>query len=129
MIAVRKKRPDILLHALLALCAAALLSACHKAAEATLPDVRPVRTVTAIEQPAGETVLLTGHIEAENEAALSFRISGRMIERLVNVGDRVNPGQILARLDPQDEQNGSDGRCGSSLLRASWPRRRPALRH
>jgi membrane fusion protein, multidrug efflux system len=83
-----------------------MLSACHKAAEATLPDVRPVRTVTVVEQPAGETVLLTGHIEAENEAALGFRISGRVIERLVNVGDRVSPGQILARLDPQDEQNG-----------------------
>jgi RND family efflux transporter MFP subunit len=92
--------------ALLAFSAAAMLSACHKAAEATLPDVRPVRTVTVVEQPAGETVLLTGHIEAENEAALGFRISGRVIERLVNVGDRVSPGQILARLDPQDEQNG-----------------------
>ncbi|MBV8140379.1 MAG: efflux RND transporter periplasmic adaptor subunit [Deltaproteobacteria bacterium] len=92
--------------ALLALSATAMLSACHKAAEATLPDVRPVRTVTVVEQPAGETVLLTGHIEAENEAALGFRISGRVIERLVNVGDRVSPGQILARLDPQDEQNG-----------------------
>ena len=92
--------------ALLALSAAAMLSACHKAVEATLPDVRPVRTVTVVEQPAGETVLLTGHIEAENEAALGFRISGRVIERLVNVGDRVSPGQILARLDPQDEQNG-----------------------
>ena len=106
MIAVRNKRPNILWHALLALPATVLLSGCHKAAETTLPDVRPVRTVTAVAKPTGETILLTGHIEAENEAALGFRISGRMIERLVNVGDRVNPGQILARLDPQDELNG-----------------------
>jgi membrane fusion protein, multidrug efflux system len=90
---------------LLAFSATAVLSACHKAAEATLPEVRPVRTVTVVEQPVAETALLTGHIEAENEAALGFRISGRMIERLVNVGDRVSPGQILARLDPQDERN------------------------
>jgi membrane fusion protein, multidrug efflux system len=82
------------------------LSGCHKEAEASAPEVRPVRTITVAIQPAGETVELTGHIEAENEAALGFRISGRMIERLVNVGDRVKPGQVLARLDPQDERNG-----------------------
>ena len=49
--------------------------------------------------------VLTGHIEAENEAALAFRIGGRMIERTVNVGDRVQPGQVLAKLDPQNEVN------------------------
>ena len=82
------------------------LPACQKEAEVHTPEVRPVRTVTVARQPAGETVVFTGHIEAENEAALSFRISGRMIERSVNVGDRVQPGQVLARLDPQDERNG-----------------------
>ena len=73
------------------------LSGCHKEAEASAPEARPVRTITVARQPAGETVVLTGHIEAENEAALGFRISGRMIERLVNVGDRVKPGQVLAK--------------------------------
>ena len=86
--------------------AVVMLSGCHKHAKARAPEVRPVRTTTVAIQPAGETVVLTGHIEAENEAALGFRISGRMIERLVNVGDRVKPGQVLARLDPQDERNG-----------------------
>ncbi len=90
----------------LLLSAVVTLSACHKEAEATAPEVRPVRTITVAVQPAGETVALTGHIEAENEAALGFRISGRMVERLVNVGDRVKAGQLLAKLDPQDEQNG-----------------------
>ena len=90
----------------LLLSAVVTLSACHKKAEATAPEVRPVRTITVAVQPAGETVALTGHIEAENEAALGFRISGRMVERLVNVGDRVKAGQLLAKLDPQDEQNG-----------------------
>jgi len=82
------------------------LPACRKEAEVHAPEVRPVRTISVTRQPAGETVVLTGHIEAENEAALGFRISGRMIERSVNVRDRVKPGQVLARLDPQDERNG-----------------------
>src|SRR5262249_28197296 len=34
-----------------------------------------------------------------------FRLSGRMIERPVNVGDRVRARQVIARLDPQNEQN------------------------
>jgi RND family efflux transporter MFP subunit len=101
-----RKRRNVPWRITLVLAAAAVLSACHKESEATAPEVRPVRTTTVAVQPAGETVVLTGHIEAENEAALGFRISGRMIERLVNVGDRVKPGQVLARLDPQDEQNG-----------------------
>src|SRR5262249_5871427 len=52
-----------------------------------------------------ETVILTGQINAENEASLSFRIGGRIIERLGNVGDRVEPDQVLAKLDPQNELN------------------------
>src|ERR1700747_402188 len=80
--------------------------ACHKEAEVHTPEVRPVRTVTVARQPAGETVVLTGHIEAENEAALGFRISGRVIARSVNVGDRGQAGQVLRRLDPQEERHG-----------------------
>jgi RND family efflux transporter MFP subunit len=91
---------------ILLLPAAGALTACQKEVGSTAPEVRPVRTITVAAQPAGETVVLTGHIEAENEADLGFRISGRLIRRLVNVGDRVEPGQLLARLDPQDEQNG-----------------------
>jgi RND family efflux transporter MFP subunit len=50
-------------------------------------------------------VVLTGRIAAEDEARLAFRLSGRMIERGVNVGDRVEAGQLIARLDPQDQRN------------------------
>jgi multidrug efflux pump subunit AcrA (membrane-fusion protein) len=68
-------------------------------------EPRPVRTVTAVKGGTGETVVLTGQINAENEASLSFRIGGRIIERFVSVGDRVEPDQVLAKLDPQNELN------------------------
>jgi membrane fusion protein, multidrug efflux system len=61
--------------------------------------------VTAAKGEAGETVVLTGHVRAEDEPALAFRIGGRMIERPVNVGDRVEAGQVLAKLDPENELN------------------------
>ena len=35
----------------------------------------------------------------------SFRIDGRMLERRVNIGDRVKAGQLVARLDPLIQQN------------------------
>jgi RND family efflux transporter MFP subunit len=82
-----------------------VLAACHREITAIAPEVRPVRTVTVAIREAGETTVLTGHVEAENEVALAFRISGRMIERPVNVGDQVRPGQIVAKLDPKDELN------------------------
>ena len=58
-----------------------------------------------MKRDVGETVTYTGRIEAENETRLSFRIGGRMIERGANVGDQVKPGQILAKLEPQNELN------------------------
>jgi membrane fusion protein, multidrug efflux system len=88
------------------LAASLLLTACQQEPKAEPPEVRPVRTMTIEKRQIGEGVSLTGQIQAENEAALAFRISGRMTERLVGVGDRVEPDEVLAKLDPQDELNG-----------------------
>jgi membrane fusion protein, multidrug efflux system len=85
---------------------AMLLAGCEPKAKAKVVEARPVRTITAQKSGIGETVVLTGHISAENEAALAFRIGGRIIERLANVGDRIGPDQVLAKLDPQNELNG-----------------------
>jgi membrane fusion protein, multidrug efflux system len=68
-------------------------------------QVRPVRAITIERSAEGETVSLTGQIRAKDEVSLAFRINGRMIERPVNVGDVLKPGQLVARLDPKDEQD------------------------
>ena len=81
------------------------LAGCQPESEAAPPEVRPVRTVTVAKRDVGETVSYTGRIEAEVETRLSFRISGRMVERSVNTGDRVEPGQVVARLEPHNELN------------------------
>jgi len=60
------------------------MSACGPKKEAAVPEPRPVRTVTAKPQDAGETVMLTGHIQAEDEASMAFRIGGRMTERFLS---------------------------------------------
>jgi len=83
----------------------ALLAGCERKAETKAVQARPVRTITAAKSAAGERVGLTGQISAENEASLAFRIGGRIIERMVDVGARVEPDQVLAKLDPQNELN------------------------
>jgi RND family efflux transporter MFP subunit len=83
---------------------AANLAGCGKPA-ATTSEARPVRTVTVEGGTQGETVSLTGQVRAKDEVSLAFRIDGRMIERPVNVGDVLKGGQVVARLDPQNQQN------------------------
>ncbi|WP_407180837.1 efflux RND transporter periplasmic adaptor subunit [Bradyrhizobium sp. STM 3562] len=53
----------------------------------------------------GQSIVLTGQIQAEKEVALAFRIGGRIIERTVDAGDRVKADQVVAKLDPQNELN------------------------
>ena len=81
------------------------VTACGKPPESKEVEIRPVRTVTVEKRQAGIPLVLTGRIKSANEAALGFRISGRMFERPVRVGDRVEAGQVIARLEPQNEMN------------------------
>jgi RND family efflux transporter MFP subunit len=92
--------------ALLALAALALLPACRQAAEPPAAEVRPVRATTIESRAIGDTIALTGRVQAQTEINESFRIGGRLIERTVEIGDTVRPGQLLARLDPQNEESG-----------------------
>jgi RND family efflux transporter MFP subunit len=82
------------------------LTACVEEEAPAEVEARPVRTITVEERLAGETVTVAGIVESQVQADLGFRIGGRMIERLVAVGDVVTAGQALARLDPADEENG-----------------------
>lgn len=90
----------------LALLAIALLFVgCGAPEEAQPPEIRPVRAVSVESLPGGETVTLTGRIDAEEEVNLAFRTGQRLVERTVNVGDRVEPGQLVARLDATTLEN------------------------
>jgi RND family efflux transporter MFP subunit len=82
-----------------------LLSACRRAEEPLAPEVRPVRVMTITMRTGGDTVTLTGRVQAEAEINAAFRIDGRLIARTVEVGDRVKPGQLLARLDAMNEES------------------------
>jgi RND family efflux transporter MFP subunit len=99
------RRPPPATVAVLALAAVALLSSCQRAEEQAAPEIRPVRAITVDKRAAGETVTLTGTVQAQTEINQSFRIDGRLLERALNVGDTVRPGQLVARLDSQNEES------------------------
>ncbi len=78
------------------------LGACHKT-EPAKPEIYAAMVV----QPSSADALLnsyTGDVTARFQPILSFRVGGKVIKRLVDVGDTVKKGQILAELDPQDAQ-------------------------
>lgn len=64
-----------------------------------------MRFVRAERRVLEDAVSLTGQIRAREEASLAFRTGGRVIERRVDVGDQVAPGQLIARLDPSVQGN------------------------
>jgi len=83
---------------------AATLTGCDKPAPPAA-QARPVRTIAVERGAEGETVSLTGQVRAKDEVSLAFRLDGRMIERPVNVGDVLKAGQVVAKLDPQNQEN------------------------
>jgi len=83
---------------------AAALAGCDKKPPPAV-QVRPVRTVTVERGAEGETVSLTGQVRAKDQVNLAFRLDGRMIKRLIHVGDVLQAGEIVAQLDPQNQQN------------------------
>jgi RND family efflux transporter MFP subunit len=79
-------------------------SGCEKS-QTPAAQARPVRTITIERRALGETVSLTGQIRAKDQVSLAFRLDGRTIDRPVNVGDVLTAGQVVARIDPQNQQN------------------------
>src|SRR5580698_9265164 len=83
-----------------------LLSGCSRKQGDVSPARVEVQRVTLVE--AAKTMTLTGEIRAQVESDLGFRTDGRMTERLVDTGDHVSAGQILAKLDPNEQQAAVD---------------------
>ncbi len=81
---------------------AALLAACSKTPEPKQEPVRPVRVVKIGAAEAKRVFELPGEVRARYETRLGFRVGGKIVERFVEVGSRVKPGDPLARLDVAD---------------------------
>jgi multidrug efflux system membrane fusion protein len=95
------------------------LAACHKAPEAE-PPARAVRTVVVNDTGGSLSREFAADIRARTESRLGFRVAGKVSRRLVELGQTVRAGQILAELDPNDLRLGQDAaRAGLSAAEAN----------
>ncbi len=82
---------------------AALLAGCGKK-PVTEPPVRAVRTLMLAETGGVLEREFAAEVRARTESRLGFRVGGKVNRRLVELGQSVTRGQVLAQLDPQDLQ-------------------------
>jgi RND family efflux transporter MFP subunit len=85
-----------------AVLAIALLSGCTKE-----PPPKPPTLVKAMQVVGADDLSKTvfpGRASAGQEANLSFRVAGPLVELPVSVGDKVAAGDLIARIDPNDYQ-------------------------
>jgi RND family efflux transporter MFP subunit len=67
------------------------------------PRLQPPRVEVVKAEAAGaNSRTFTGIVEARVQSDLGFRVGGKILERSVNVGQRVRKGQVLMRLDDVD---------------------------
>ncbi|TIX64066.1 MAG: biotin/lipoyl-binding protein, partial [Mesorhizobium sp.] len=93
------------------------LAGCQKqeAAAKKLPIMVRAETVRIADYAPRTS--LTGVIAARTLNNLSFRVGGRIAERLVDVGQHVDKDAVLARIDPQEQE--SDLRSAQANLDAA----------
>src|SRR3954465_5897155 len=92
-------RPDLLA----ALALLPWLAACQdQAVSAAAKPERPVQVQRVSFSTGTAAREFVGVVRARYETDLGFRVAGKIVARLVNVGDRVHAGDVIARLDQQD---------------------------
>jgi RND family efflux transporter MFP subunit len=64
----------------------------------------PTVEVFKAESAGSSSRTFTGIVEAHVQSDLGFRVGGKILQRSVDVGQRVQKGQVLLRLDPVDLQ-------------------------
>jgi RND family efflux transporter MFP subunit len=82
------------------------LAACHKGKETAAPPAAVVALpVHSAAGTAGQMAIrYPVEVTARYSNPMAFRVPGKLIERKVRIGDTVQKGEVVARLDPLDAQ-------------------------
>lgn len=84
-----------------------LITACNEEKPAE-QVIRPVKAVIVAEQAPERSRVFSGSVQARIESPLGFRVSGKITERRVSVGEKIAVGQEIARLDETDLKLSAD---------------------
>lgn len=79
-----------------------VLAACGDEPHADPRTEAPLVRVATVENASVASRAFTGTVAARIESDLGFRVSGKVLERLVDTGQTVTRGQVLMRIDPVD---------------------------
>jgi len=83
------------------LATALLLAACSKPAPPEEP-IRAVKVTTVGLDSIKSGAEFAGEVRPRVESRLGFRVAGKIVRRQAELGKRVQAGDVLAQLDPQD---------------------------
>jgi len=93
---------------------AALLAACgggevsQAAAPPVEPEAVPVPVVDAAVADLVSSLTISGSLQPQSRVAVGTRLPGRLERVLVNIGDRVRAGQVVATLDAREIEAQAD---------------------
>lgn len=78
------------------------LAACSQEKAEVQDIIRPVKVVEIGQAQNSRELAYSGSVRARTEMNLGFRISGKVTQRLVDIGQHVTSGDVLARIDSTD---------------------------
>lgn len=78
------------------------LSGCNEKKEETAEVIRPVKVVEIAQADTTRKLDYSGAVRARTDMNLGFRVNGKIVERKVDIGQRVKPGDVVARMDATD---------------------------
>jgi RND family efflux transporter MFP subunit len=82
------------------LVATLMVSACGKSDDPVEERLRPVRYMTVTDASVFRDRSFSGTSKSSRESRLSFKVSGTVINVPVQIGQRLNAGDLIAEIDP-----------------------------
>lgn len=105
--------------------AALSLTANASRVSANEPVVRPARVLEIAYAKQAQSLVLAGTVVPRIESTLGFRVAGKLVQRAVDVGASVKPGDLIAQLDPSDYRLAVDNaRAALASAEADYTRAR-----
>jgi RND family efflux transporter MFP subunit len=79
-----------------------LASGCQQKQAENKEVIRPIKVVEIAKADTTRALDYSGSVRARTDMNLGFRINGKIVDRRVDIGQRVKPGDVLARIDSTD---------------------------
>jgi RND family efflux transporter MFP subunit len=100
---------------------ALLLAACGDPPQSDPRLVDPLVSTAIVRPDTSMTQSFTGVVAARVQSDLGFRVPGKVVQRLVDVGQRVHKGQTLMKIDPVDLNLAITNQKGAvAAAKAKW---------